>query len=86
MDAERIPKDIDRIATDLVRTPYEDDVEWNMYLAIARAILAERERCAKIAEPINLQDTGTTDYEKQAYDLRDIIAIAIRTPSPATSE
>jgi len=44
-----IPEDIDRIATDLVRTRYEDDAEWNMYLAIAQALLTERNRALKEA-------------------------------------
>ncbi|WP_271024878.1 hypothetical protein [Rhizobium sp. RCAM05973] len=37
-----LPKDIDRIATDLVRARYEDD--WAMYVAIAAALLSERQR------------------------------------------
>lgn len=47
-----IPEDIDRIATDLVRADYsgDDDPDWKMYESIARALMAERERCAKIVE------------------------------------
>lgn len=48
-----IPEDIDKIASDIVRTDFsqtEDDPEWLHYLAIARAILAERQRCAEVAE------------------------------------
>lgn len=42
-----------------------------------RAIIAERERCAKIAAPVT--GPGGTDYEKQAYDIRDVIATSIRS-------
>lgn len=52
-----IPEDIDRIATDIVRMPLGDDPEWETYKAIARAILAERKRCAEIATA-HLSDTS----------------------------
>lgn len=52
-----IPDDIDRIATDIVRADYSKDgqePDWLLYLAIAKAIhdavMAERERCARIAD------------------------------------
>ncbi len=44
---------------------------------IARAILAERERCAKIASPFPLDD-DPSDYEKQAWDIRTHITEGIR--------
>lgn len=57
-----LPGDIDRIATDIMRADYsgpDKDSEWEMYLAIGRAILAERlsatERAAKIAENFSAQ-------------------------------
>lgn len=48
---ERIPDDVMEAAREAVeampaRAPFKSDVE----IAIARAIMAERERCAKIAE------------------------------------
>ncbi|TGV15804.1 hypothetical protein EN816_00700 [Mesorhizobium sp. M8A.F.Ca.ET.173.01.1.1] len=45
-----IPEDIDLIATAIVRTSYtnEQDGDWELYSAIARAILAERERATSI--------------------------------------
>lgn len=48
-----IPADIDRIATDIVRADYSksgDDPDWLLYVAIAKAILFEREACARRAE------------------------------------
>lgn len=44
--------------------------------SIARAIMAERERCANIARPLPLNDGS--DYEKQAHDIRAVIEQAIR--------
>lgn len=44
---------------------------------IARAIMAERERCAKKIDPLPLESDATS-YEKQAYDLRLRFAAAIR--------
>lgn len=46
---ERMPEDIDRTATDIVQMRTGDDPEWETYVAIARAILAERKRCAEVA-------------------------------------
>jgi hypothetical protein len=41
------------------------------------AFNAEREACAKVADPI--EHSGPwTDVEKQAYDVRTVIAAAIR--------
>jgi hypothetical protein len=41
------------------------------------AILAEREACARVADPI--EHSGPwTDVEKQAYDVRAVVAAAIR--------
>jgi hypothetical protein len=48
-------------------------------LIIARAILAERERCGRIADPLPL-DGDDSDYEKQSHDIRLNIAHAIRNP------
>lgn len=45
--AENIPSDIDQIATEIVRADYtagDEEPDWLMYLAIAKAILAERDR------------------------------------------
>ncbi len=45
--SENIPADIDKIATDIVRSDYtsdDEDPDWLMYLAIAKAIMAERDR------------------------------------------
>lgn len=45
--AEGIPADIDQIATDIVRADYtagDEEPAWIMCLAIAKAILAERDR------------------------------------------
>lgn len=47
---ESIPEDIDKIATAIVRMEFgpDDDTDWETYLAIAKAIKAERERCMGI--------------------------------------
>lgn len=54
-----IPEDIDRIATNLVRADYsgDDEPEFKMYLAIAQALLAERERAARMV-PVISGDEG----------------------------
>lgn len=47
-----IPHDIDRVASDIVRADYskqDAEPDWLIYLAIAKAIVAERHRCAVIA-------------------------------------
>jgi hypothetical protein len=57
---EKIPEDIDRLATDIVRADYTssgDEPEWLLYKAIAQALLSERlaqkERDALIADEID---------------------------------
>ena len=70
---DAIPDDIDRIATDIVRTRYSEDVgeaEYLLYEAIAKAILAERGRCAKVAFEYDHELHGyeATDQRKQFYD------------------
>lgn len=48
----QIPPDIDQIASDLVTADYskqDAEPEWLIYLAVAKAILSERHRCAVIA-------------------------------------
>ncbi len=51
-----IPVDIDRIATDLVRARYPDDLdyEWEHYKAIAGALLAERMK-ERVATPAMIE-------------------------------
>ena len=73
-----IPEDIDRIATDLVRADYsgDHDPEWAMYKAIAGALAAERERCAKLAEHRALVALGRTP--QAVFALLDALAPAIR--------
>ena len=73
-----IPEDIDRIATDIVRAQCgtEDDPEWQMYLAIARAILAERERCRLIAVDVAQEADGGEYY------IAHVIASAISKANP----
>lgn len=77
---DAIPEDIDRIATDIVRAQCgtEDDPEWQMYLAIARAILAERERCAQIA--MSRRSLPSLDADAYGTTLAIDIATAIRQP------
>lgn len=45
--------------------------------AIDEAIAEEREACAKAADPIE-HGGPWTDIEKQAYDVRSVVASAIR--------
>lgn len=57
--------------------------------AIARAILAERERCARRAEQVGsfgdyTRDELTKDYGQPRFDMMSEIIDAIRTPSKAT--
>jgi hypothetical protein len=58
MDAERIPEDISKVAKRLAECwgPTKDSFELGD--AIASAILAERERCAGIADMWRNRDTG----------------------------
>lgn len=81
---EKIPEDIDRTATDIVRANYissGDEPEWLMYKAIAEALLAERlaqkERDAKVVEAIGSvgRDWALTSF---MGSLRRDIAAAIR--------
>lgn len=44
--------------------------------AIAKAIAAERQRCANIAAPLPI-DPDESDIEKQAHDIRSVIHAAI---------
>jgi len=74
MDAERIPDDILATAHDVAFDCGPPSTADEVARHIARALLAERERAAKIADRYKHRDTGYA------------IAIAIRTPSPATSE
>ena len=59
----------------------EDDVE--RYAVIARAILKERERCARIAESVGSygdykREELTKDYGQPRFDLMHDIVAAIR--------
>lgn len=67
---EVIPNDIDQISSDIVRTDYsKDDMEpdWLLYVAIARAILAERRRCALIA-----RQWETSSFQDEHYAANSI--------------
>lgn len=52
----------------------EGNVEW----IVARAILAERERCARIAETCGFETLTMPIYERQAEMARKGVAAAIR--------
>ncbi len=73
--AENIPADIDQIATDIVRADYtcgDEEPEWLMYLAMALAILAERDRSTP-APSHNVMGarTATVEDHNAAFDLAD---------------
>jgi hypothetical protein len=75
-----IPDDIYRIATDIVRCDYSKAVEpdYEIYLAIARAILAERQRCAEIAKATGA--SSSDDWPGETW-IADRIANAILNPT-----
>lgn len=66
-----IPDDIDRTATDIVQMRMGDDPEWETYVAIARAILAERKRCAGVAR------SEAENCDTPAWHILNSIAVAI---------
>lgn len=66
MDAERIPEDIKKAARRVVERGYNE----GLLEAVEKALLAERERCAKIADA----------HAECECDCGDVIAAAIRKP------
>ncbi len=46
--------------------------------AIRDAVVAEREACARIADPLPTEEDDS-DIEKQSHDIRDVISSAIRS-------
>lgn len=88
-----LPDDWVRVAKAIAEATNGSEVGWLDWVGEARAAIeamnlpalleAERlsatERAAKIADPIDINNTGVTAYEKQAYDLRVIISRAIRS-------
>jgi hypothetical protein len=80
MTPEQTAREI--VASGYIDGPLEDG-SWlempasAMINTIAKAIAAEREACAKIADPIE-HGGPWSDVEKQAYDVRAVIAAAIR--------
>lgn len=92
-DAQKIPGDIDRIASDIVHADYsknDDEPEWLLYKAIARAILAERERCAAIADEWRCRVSGGIYADVEVDRICDTIgpniAHAIRSASQPTNQ
>lgn len=83
-----IPQDVWDAAEDAFDTLLCNDIQASGTAAqfridsitpVARAILAERERCARLADPVEPRgDWHASAYEKQAYDLRVNIAASIR--------
>lgn len=60
-----VPEDIDRVATEIARSPMptDCDADFELYLRIAKAIKAERERCAKIAQTEAARNDEVNDGE-----------------------
>lgn len=78
-----IPWDIDSIASGIVRTDYSnsgEEPDWLFYRAIADAILAERQRSAKIAaaEVMRFRSKVAGKYYPGYHeDLRDAVSAAV---------
>lgn len=74
-DEKEIPADVTEVATDVARRWYHEEWEPTEYIQqklvddIARAILAERERCAKIAEAF--RETTSEGRAELAAAIRD---------------
>ncbi|OVE94475.1 hypothetical protein B7W85_13060 [Allorhizobium ampelinum] len=73
----KIPDDIDLIATGIVRnaSPASADVDpdYELYLSIAKAILAERERCAAIVETISHDGLHESMWRNRFKNVADLI-------------
>lgn len=90
MTTNTIPDAIDRIATDIVRADYSNEPEpdYALYAAIAQAIhdavMAERERCARLMEDDGEWTfAGSPSAMAIFEDVRELAADAIRAAPKA---
>lgn len=79
-----IPEDVMKSAREAHAEFAKSSVRDNLTVIIARAILAERERCARIAESVGnygdyKREELTKDYGQPRFDLMHEIAAKIRS-------
>ncbi|MDX0541654.1 hypothetical protein GOC59_18900 [Sinorhizobium medicae] len=84
-DAQVIPEDIMRSAESALNEAVTEPLKVDAYVVIAKAILAERERCASVADYFS-QACVCSEWTEEArgggyYACADV-ASSIRNPSP----
>lgn len=77
-----IPADVMKAAEAALSAAWDDGLWQRIVRHSAAAILAERERCAKIADAMEQESTAPTAWDAGYRMALDAVAAAIREPQP----